>query len=138
MAPSSKARASKSNGTTPSDTSMTDHNDRINGRKAAETDDDSIMVRPLPPILKLTCLYAPSSQTTRNGTGSSIRALLTNFHQYNQDTPDYSVSITIPSVRIVSFKQMLTPFVGLRYQSQYNSYQRCRGWFPTGWTQEED
>ncbi|KAL2051873.1 hypothetical protein ABVK25_007788 [Lepraria finkii] len=43
MAPSSKARASKSNGTTPSDTSMTDYNDRLNGRKAAETDNDSIM-----------------------------------------------------------------------------------------------
>lgn len=53
MAPSSKARASKSNGTTPSDTSMTDYNDRLNGRKAAETDNDSIMVRrfPLPPSL---------------------------------------------------------------------------------------
>ncbi|KAK3173325.1 hypothetical protein OEA41_006654 [Lepraria neglecta] len=43
MAPSSKARASRSNGTTPSDTSMTDYNDRPNGRKAAETDNDSIM-----------------------------------------------------------------------------------------------
>ena len=56
MAPSSKARASKSNGTTPSDTSMTDYNDRPNGRKAAETDNDSIMVRyffPSPNLLHI-------------------------------------------------------------------------------------
>ncbi|KAK0517117.1 hypothetical protein JMJ35_000272 [Cladonia borealis] len=43
MAPSSKARAFKSNGTTPSDTSMTDYTDRANGRKAAADDNDSVM-----------------------------------------------------------------------------------------------
>ena len=107
MAPSSKARASKSNGTTPSDTSMTDYNDRIHGRKAAETDDDSIMVRPFSPFPKLTCLYALSSQTTTRSTGSLIRALLTKFHQYNQDTPDYSVSITFSLLRITSSNKCL-------------------------------
>lgn len=62
MAPSSKARASRSNGTTPSDTSVTDYNDRPNGRKAAETDNDSIMVRrfPLPPSLHVfSALHVP-------------------------------------------------------------------------------
>lgn len=43
MAPSSKARAFKSNGTTPSDTSMTDYADRANGRKAVADDNDSVM-----------------------------------------------------------------------------------------------
>ena len=55
MAPSSKARASKSNGTTPSDTSMTDYTDRANGRKAAADDNDSVMVRRLPPYSPLPC-----------------------------------------------------------------------------------
>lgn len=55
MSPSSKAHASKSNGTTPSDTSMTDYTDRANGRKAAADDNDSVMVRRLPPYSLLRC-----------------------------------------------------------------------------------
>ena len=55
MAPSSKARAFKSNGTTPSDTSMTDYTDRANGRKAAADDNDSVMVRRLPPNSLIPC-----------------------------------------------------------------------------------
>ena len=58
MAPTTKARAFKSNGTTPSDTSMTDYTDRANGRKAAADDNDGAMVRRLPPNSPFPAPYA--------------------------------------------------------------------------------